>query len=98
MKRSALLVIFLLIACAATAIAQEQQPAKPTAEELEKQKEEQTKNAYRLLDQVIDESIWTQQLIEHEPEMVTRPPVAMQQDRAIRLQGVHRRLHARPHE
>ncbi len=56
MKRPALLVIFLLIACAATAIAQEQQPAKPTAEELEKQKEEWTKNAYRLLDQVIDES------------------------------------------
>lgn len=56
MKRSALLVIFLLIACFATAIAQEQQPAKPTAEELEKQKEEQTKNAFRLLDQVIDES------------------------------------------
>jgi hypothetical protein len=55
MKRSALLVIFLLIACAATAIAQEQ-PSKPTAEELEKQKEEQTKNAYRLRDQVIDES------------------------------------------
>jgi hypothetical protein len=56
MKRPAFLVIFLLIACAATAIAQEQQPSKPTAEELEKQKEEQTKNAYRLLDQVIDES------------------------------------------
>ena len=56
MKRLALLVIFLLIACAATVIAQEQQASKPTAEELEKQKEEQTKNAYRLLDQVIDES------------------------------------------
>jgi len=56
MKRSALLVIFLIIACGATAIAQEQQPSKPTPEELEKQKEEQTKNAYRLLDQVIDES------------------------------------------
>src|SRR6185436_18772864 len=56
MKRLALLVIFLLIACSATAIAQEQQSARPTAEELEKQKEEQTKNAFRLLDQVIDES------------------------------------------
>src|SRR5262245_7755065 len=57
MKRPALLVIFLLFACAVIAIAQEQQqPAKPTAEELDKQKEEWTKNAYRLLDQVIDES------------------------------------------
>lgn len=56
MKRSALLLILLLIAFSATAIAQEQQPPKPTAEELEKQKEEWTKNAYRLLDQVIDES------------------------------------------
>ena len=55
MKRSAL-VIFLMIACAATAIAQEQPATKPTAEELEKQKEEWSKNAYRLLDQVIDES------------------------------------------
>ncbi|HSE32492.1 MAG TPA: hypothetical protein VLA93_13050 [Pyrinomonadaceae bacterium] len=56
MKRSALLLILLLITFPATAIAQEQQPPKPTAEELEKQKEEWTKNAYRLLDQVIDES------------------------------------------
>jgi len=56
MKRPALLVIFLLFACGMIAIAQEQQPAKPTAEELDKQKEEWTKNAYRLLDQVIDES------------------------------------------
>ena len=56
MKRPALLLIFLLFACAVIAIAQEQQPAKPTAEELDKQKEEWSKNAYRLLDQVIDES------------------------------------------
>ena len=57
MKRPALLLIFLLFACGLTAIAQEQPPAaKPTAEELEKQKEEWSKNAYRLLDQVIDES------------------------------------------
>jgi hypothetical protein len=56
MNRPALLLILLLIAFAATAIAQEQQPPKPTAEELEKQKEEWTKNGYRLLDQLIDES------------------------------------------
>lgn len=56
MKRPALLLIFLLFACGVIAIAQEQQPAKPTAEELEKQKEAWAKNAYRLLDQVIDES------------------------------------------
>ena len=35
--------------------AQEQPAEKPSAEELEKQKAEQEKNAYRLLDQVIDE-------------------------------------------
>ena len=36
--------------------AQEQATQQPTAEELEKQKEEREKNAYRLLDQVIDEA------------------------------------------
>ena len=37
--------------------AQEQQPTQqPSAEELEKQKAEREKNAYRLLDQVIDEA------------------------------------------
>jgi hypothetical protein len=36
--------------------AQDQQPAQPSAEELEKQKAESDKNAYRLLDQVIDEA------------------------------------------
>lgn len=40
----------------APALAQEQPAQKPTAEELEKQKEEREKNAYRLLDQVIDEA------------------------------------------
>ncbi|HEX6285656.1 MAG TPA: hypothetical protein VFZ71_12310, partial [Pyrinomonadaceae bacterium] len=36
--------------------AQEQPAAEPTAEELEKEKAEREKNAYRLLDQVIDEA------------------------------------------
>ena len=36
--------------------AQDQQAEKPSAEELEKQKAEREKNAYRLLDQVIDDS------------------------------------------
>jgi hypothetical protein len=40
----------------APALAQEQPAQKPTAEELDKQKEEREKNAYRLLDQVIDEA------------------------------------------
>lgn len=40
-----------------TAAQEQQQPAtQPTAEELEKQKEEREKNAYRLLDQVLDEA------------------------------------------
>src|ERR1044071_2604978 len=49
------LVLFSLSAWVVTA--QEQQPAQqPSAEELEKQKAEREKNAYRLLDQVIDEA------------------------------------------
>ena len=36
--------------------AQDQPTAQPSAEELEKQKAEREKNAYRLLDQVIDEA------------------------------------------
>ncbi len=56
MKHLALSIIFSLFACAAVAVAQEQPVIKPTAEEIEKQKEEWTKNAYRLLDQVLDES------------------------------------------
>lgn len=46
----------LFYAAAAPALAQEQQPQQPTAEEVEKAKAEREKNAYRLLDQVIDES------------------------------------------
>src|SRR5215210_2763108 len=38
------------------ALAQEQPAQQPTAEELEKQKAEREKNAYRLLDQVIDDA------------------------------------------
>lgn len=56
MKQFTLLILFSLIICGTFAFAQEQAAVKPTAEELEKQKEEWTKNAYRLLDQVIDES------------------------------------------
>jgi hypothetical protein len=56
MKQLALLVLFSLLICGTFAMAQEQPAAKPTAEEIEKQKEEWTKNAYRMLDQVIDES------------------------------------------
>lgn len=37
-------------------LAQEQPTQQPTAEDLEKEKAERTKNAYRLLDQVIDEA------------------------------------------
>jgi hypothetical protein len=37
-------------------LAQEQPTEQPTAEELEKEKADRTKNAYRLLDQVIDEA------------------------------------------
>src|ERR1044071_4512170 len=49
------LVLFSLSAWVVTA--QEQQPAQqPSAEEVEKQKAEREKNAYRLLDQVIDEA------------------------------------------
>ena len=44
-------------AAAAPTLAQQQQPAQqPSAEEVEKEKAEKEKNAYRLLDQVIDES------------------------------------------
>src|SRR5687768_18070549 len=46
----------LFYAAAWPALAQEQPTQQPTAEELEKQKAEREKNAYRLLDQVIDES------------------------------------------
>jgi hypothetical protein len=46
----------LFYAAASPALAQEQSTPQPTAEELEKQKAEREKNAYRLLDQVIDEA------------------------------------------
>ena len=50
------LTLALYYAAAAPARAQEQQAQQPSAEELEKAKAEKEKNAYRLLDQVIDES------------------------------------------
>jgi len=47
----------LLYAAQLPLLAQEQKPTeKPSAEDLEKQKEEREKNAYRLLDQVLDEA------------------------------------------
>ena len=57
MKQLARLFVFSLVVCTCTVVAQEQQPtSQPSPEELEKQKEEWTKNAYRILDQVVDES------------------------------------------
>src|SRR5215204_6261542 len=60
MKKLIILTLSLALCCfsASQLIAQEQQqPAEqPSAEELEKQKAEREKNAYRLLDQVIDEA------------------------------------------
>lgn len=58
MKRLLILTLActLFYATALPAPAQEQSTAQPTAEELEKQKAEREKNAYRLLDQVIDEA------------------------------------------
>ncbi len=58
MKRLLILILSIGLLCAVelSARAQEQPAAQPTAEELEKQKEEREKNAYRLLDQVIDEA------------------------------------------
>jgi hypothetical protein len=46
----------LFYAAAAPALAQDKPTQQPTAEELEKAKAEREKNAYRLLDQVIDEA------------------------------------------
>lgn len=45
-----------LFCFSAPVFTQEQTPQQPSAEELEKQKEEREKNAYRLLEQVIDEA------------------------------------------
>jgi len=56
MKKLARSILLSFIACTSIAVAQEQPASTPTAEELEKQKAEWTKNAYRLLDQVLDEA------------------------------------------
>jgi hypothetical protein len=58
MKKLLILPLAFVLFCFAewTAMAQEQPSQQPSAEELEKQKAEREKNAYRLLDQVIDEA------------------------------------------
>jgi hypothetical protein len=60
MKKAIILTLTLALFCFATSplLAQDQtaQPAQPSTEELEKQKAEREKNAYRLLEQVIDEA------------------------------------------
>jgi hypothetical protein len=61
MKKPFILILAIVLFClsAWTATAQEQSPApaqQPSADELEKQKTERETNAYRLLDQVIDEA------------------------------------------
>jgi hypothetical protein len=58
MKRAVILSLFLgiFIVSAYPAISQEQTPQQPSTEEVEKEKVEREKNAYRLLDQVIDEA------------------------------------------
>lgn len=56
MKQLARLMLLSLFACTTIVVAQDQPTATPSAEELEKQKAEWNKNAYRLLDQVLDEA------------------------------------------
>ena len=58
MKKIILLTLALGLFCFSVwpVSAQDQPAAQPSAEELEKQKAEREKNAYRLLDQVIDEA------------------------------------------
>ena len=56
MKLLARSILLSLIACTTVVMGQEQPTATPSAEELEAQKAEQKKNAYRLLDQVLDEA------------------------------------------
>lgn len=58
MKRIIILSLTLAWFCcsASTLLAQDQPTQQPSAEEIEKQKAEREKNAYRLLDQVIDEA------------------------------------------
>src|SRR5258707_7282975 len=56
-NRPTLLIALVMIFAAVLPVCAQEQPAQqPTAEELEKQKAEREKNAYRLLDQVIDEA------------------------------------------
>jgi hypothetical protein len=56
MKKIIVLTLALGLFCVSTVSAQDQPATQPSAEELEKQKAESDKNAYRLLDQVIDEA------------------------------------------
>lgn len=58
MKKLLILTLTLALLCFSESlvIAQDQPAQQPSAEELEKQKAEREKNAYRLLDQVIDEA------------------------------------------
>src|SRR5215213_10436789 len=58
MKKVFFLILTLALFCSSAVplIAQDQPAQPPSAEELEKQKAEREKNAYRLLDQVIDEA------------------------------------------
>src|SRR3982751_2086338 len=53
---AALLILGLFCFSLLPAVAQEQAAQKPSEEDLEKQKAEREKNAYRLLEQVIDEA------------------------------------------
>lgn len=50
------LTLVLFYAVEPPTLAQEQTPQQPSAEEQEKEKAEREKNAYRLLDQLIDEA------------------------------------------
>ena len=58
MKKLTILALTLALFCfsAAPLFAQDQPSQQPSTEEQEKQKAEREKNAYRLLDQVIDEA------------------------------------------
>jgi hypothetical protein len=58
MKKLIILTLTLALFCFSTAplIAQDKTAQQPSAEELEKQKAEREKNAYRLLDQIVDEA------------------------------------------
>ena len=58
MKKFTILALTLVLFCfsASSLLAQDQPAQQPSAEEQEKQKAEREKNAYRLLDQVIDEA------------------------------------------